>query len=514
MKAGIYCRVSSPDQAIEGTSLDSQKEACIKRANEFGYEVSPDKIFSEVWSGLDRERPDFKQVREWIRNKSVDCVIFNSFDRLSRDPIPLVLLAEDAEKSGVVLRSITEPFENTDTGRLVLYILGFAAKAEAEKIKERTSRGRRVRIASGKLANGKASYCFGYDYIPGRENGQGIRQVNPKQASVVRDIFNWFTSELLALDKVIYRLRDLGIASPTGNPMWARASVYKMLTNSAYCGAQVKTTPPIIDQATFDNAQARLKRNRELALRNAKREYLLRGYLFCQYCGRRYQGAVKSYQTKQGIKEYEYYRCSSSFKINANPCPGHSWKAEYLESIVWQEVEAALQNPSVIMAGIEALTEEANKADSHLEALATIDDRLKDLDRQQQRLLELALKEFPESMVEAENAKTNLERKGLKERKAEVRARIEQSRQAEVGIESIEQALTTIRANLNNLSFESKRLALEALNIRIILGKNNIAIEGFLPIRYNKTPSRPSEHNTPQNIAQMLPFRIPIKVGV
>ena len=501
MECGIYCRVSSPDQAIEGTSLDSQKEACIKRANELGYEVSPDKIFSEVWSGLDRERPDFKQVREWIRNKSVDCVIFNSFDRLSRDPTPLVLLAEDAEKSGVVLLSITESFENTDTGRLVLYILGFAAKAEAEKIKERTSRGRRVRIASGKLANGKANYCFGYDYIPGRGEGEGVRRENPKQAAVVRDIFNWFTEEHLPLDGVIYRLRDLGIPSPTGNRIWARASVYKMLTNSAYCGAQVKTTPAIIDQATFDKAQARLKRNRELALRNVKRNYLLRGYAYCQYCGRRYQGAVKSYQTKQGIKEYEYYRCSSSFKINANPCPNHSWKAQELERIIWQEVETALQNPNMIMAGIEALTEEANKADSHLEALATIDDRLKDLDKQQQRLLELALKEFPEAMVEAENAKINLERKGLKQRRAEVRARIEQAKQAEVGLENIEQALITIRGNLSNLSFESKRLALEALSIRVNLGKDTIAIEGAIPIRYNKTPSNRNGERMPSTSA-------------
>ena len=512
MKAAIYCRVSTEDQEREGTSLQSQLDACKKLAREKGYEVPENLVFIETYSGLSLQRPELTKLRGIAKNDSIAGIIAYTPDRLARVGEDILLLAKEFKLEGVKLSFVNQQFEDSLMGKMVAFMLGFMAEFEVSQIKERTIRGRKARIASGKLANGKASYCFGYDYIPGKGEGKGIRQINEETAKVVRDIFNWFTEEHLPLDGVIYRLRDLGIASSTGKPIWARASVYKMLTNSAYCGAQVKTTPPIIDQATFDKAQARLKRNRELALRNVKRNYLLRGYAYCQYCGRRYQGAVKSYQTKQGIKEYEYYRCSSSFKINANPCPGHSWKAEYLDHIVWQEVETALQNPDVIMAGIEALRQEANRADSHLEALTTIDDRLKDLDKQQQRLLELALKEFPESMVEAENAKINLERKGLEERKAEVRTRIEQARQAEIGLESIEQALVTMRGNLSNLSFESKRLALEALNIRIILGEN-IAIEGFLPIRYNETPSRPSEYNTPHNITQTFPFCIPIGVG-
>jgi len=497
MKAAIYTRVSTELQEREGTSLDTQLEHGLAKANAVGYEVPGEFIFRESYSGLSLERPKLDQLRELVRGKEVDAVICYSLDRLSRDPVHLVILQQDLEKVGVELVLIAETHDSSDLGKLITYIKGYGAKLEAEKIKDRTRQGRKARIRSGKLANGKASHLFGYNYIPGRGEGEGVRQVNKEQEQVVRDIFDWFTSEHLPLDRVIYRLRDLSIPSPTGNRVWARASVYKMLTNSAYCGAQGKATPAIIDQVTFDKVQARLKRNRELALRNVKRNYLLRGYAYCQYCSRRYQGAVKSYQTKQGIKEYEYYRCSSSFKINANPCPNHSFKAEWLEHVVWQEVEAALQNPDVVLAGIEALRKEANRADSHLEALTTIDDRLKDLDKQQQRLLELALKEFPEVMVEAENAKINLERKGLKQHRAEVVQMFEQAKQAEIGLESIEQALITIRGNLGNLSFENKRLALEALNIRVLLGKDSISIEGAIPIRYKETPSNRNGERMP-----------------
>ena len=50
MIAGIYCRVSTEDQAQEGTSLDTQLEACLLKAREAGYEVSDELIFRESFS--------------------------------------------------------------------------------------------------------------------------------------------------------------------------------------------------------------------------------------------------------------------------------------------------------------------------------------------------------------------------------------------------------------------------------------------------------------------------------
>jgi len=404
----------------------------------------------------------------------------------------------------VELLCVAEPIEHGPIGELLSYVRGWASRREADKIKERTSRGRKARIASGKLANGKASYLFGYDYIPGRGEGKGIRRVNDEQAQIVKDIFNWFTEECLPLDGVIYRLRDLCIPSPTGNSTWARATVYKMFTNSAYRGLMGEATPAIIDPETFIKAGIRLKRNRELALRNVKREYLLRGYLFCRHCGRRYQGAVKRYQTREGMKEYQYYRCSSSFKINPSPCPNHSWKAEYLENLIWREVEAALSNSNVILAGIEALRAEANKADSQLEELAMIEARLIELDKEQQQLLQWALKGFPEETIIKENDRVNRDREGLKQREVEVKARIESARQAQVDADSISEAVKLVKANLVGLSLETKRLALEALSIRVNLGSEGITIEGAVPIRYNETPSKRNGERMPSISAFQL----------
>ncbi len=170
MKAGIYNRVSTENQELEGTSLQSQLDACLKLAEEKGYEVEERYILQEVWSGLTLERPDLTKLRGWLHSGEIQAVIIYDSDRFSRDGYDFVTLIRDCQRANAELLCVSEPIEHGAIGELLSYVRGWASKREADKIKERTSRGRKARIASGKLANGKASYLFGYTYIPG--NGE------------------------------------------------------------------------------------------------------------------------------------------------------------------------------------------------------------------------------------------------------------------------------------------------------------------------------------------------------
>ncbi|MFC1979713.1 recombinase family protein [Chloroflexota bacterium] len=55
MKAATYCRVSTDNQETEGTSLQTQQEACLTYCRDKGYDVSW--RFSEAYSWLSLERP-------------------------------------------------------------------------------------------------------------------------------------------------------------------------------------------------------------------------------------------------------------------------------------------------------------------------------------------------------------------------------------------------------------------------------------------------------------------------
>ena len=160
----------------------------------------------------------------------------------------------------------------------------------------------------------------------------------------------------------------------------------------------------------------------------------------------------------------------------------------------------------MILAGIDALRAEASKADSQLEELTMIEARLIELDKQQQQLLQWALKGFPEETIVKENNRINRDREGRKQREVEVKARIESAKQAQVDADSISEAVELVKANLGDLSLEAKRLALEALSIRVTLGSKSMTIEGALPVslRSKETPSNRKGERIPSIMACQL----------
>ena len=94
-----------------------------------------------------------------------------------------------------------------------------------------------------------------------------------------------------------------------------------------------------------------------------------------------------------------------------------------------------------------------------------MENRLVELDKQQGQLLQWALKSFPEETIIQENKRLN------RERKVTIETRIESVRQPQINADSVIQTLKVVRANLDNLSFESKRMALDALDIKVIVGE-------------------------------------------
>ena len=144
MKAAIYCRVSTDNQEREGTSLQTQLEACLKHCESKGYSIGYQAC--ETFSGLTLERPMLLEVQEYIKSGEADVLVVYCLDRWTRDPVHGVILGDVLEKYAVELQSVTETVESNEVGRLITYIRGFASKLESEKIRERTMRGKAARL--------------------------------------------------------------------------------------------------------------------------------------------------------------------------------------------------------------------------------------------------------------------------------------------------------------------------------------------------------------------------------
>jgi site-specific DNA recombinase len=494
MKAAIYCRVSTEDQGREGTSLDSQLEACKDKAQDLGYEIDDKYSVRETYSGLSLDRPRLTQLRQWVKDKQVDAVIAYTLDRLSRDPVHFIILQEEMERNGVALILVTEDLDSSDLGLLIAHIRGYAAKLEAEKIKERTMRGKHERIKNGKLPTGRG-ILYGYDY----DKELGINIANDR-LDTVRMIGQWLIQECISLNEVCRRLMNRNIPAPKGGRRWSRSSVGRIMRNSAYAGksyaCKTKTEgkrrlvcpetgriliPGAVDRAAFSSEeweliQKQLDRNRDLSPRNQKLTYLLSGRLFCTLCGNKYYGVP--------LHGKPYYRCSGRARLLAEErCTAKTINGRWLDEAVWSEVLRALEDPRTVLAGLEQLRSDKTQEGSFQEQLHRLAQRLKTLEKEQTQLLRWATKGFPEDLVVKENEKLNRDRVGLQRELAETQRKLEEARKRDIDIEKLAEFCRVISQNLSNLGHAEKRLALEALKVKVIVdGRNPMRLQGTLPI--------------------------------
>ncbi len=132
-----YARVSTADQSPE-LQLDAlSNHGC-------------EKIFEEMASGAQRDRPQLKAAIEYARNG--DTIVVWKLDRLARSLKQLIETIEHMEDRQVGFRSLTENIDTTTSGgRLIFHIFGALAEFERSIIRERTTAGLAAARARGRV---------------------------------------------------------------------------------------------------------------------------------------------------------------------------------------------------------------------------------------------------------------------------------------------------------------------------------------------------------------------------
>ena len=149
MKCIIYTRVSS-DEQVQGTSLDSQEEACRKYSASKGLEVL--EVFREEGvSAKSTERPMFLRAIEYCRKNKNRIVAFvvAKVDRFARNTEDHFMVRKVLLDYGVTLHSVSEPIGNNPTEKLLETVLAGAADFDNAIRKQRCSDGMRAKINQG-----------------------------------------------------------------------------------------------------------------------------------------------------------------------------------------------------------------------------------------------------------------------------------------------------------------------------------------------------------------------------
>lgn len=502
--AAVYCRVSTAKQEDEGTSLASQEAACLAYAAERGYRVVS--VFREAHSGADLfQRTQLSELRATVRRGDADVILAYALDRLSRNQAHLGLILSEAEHAGAAVEFVTERLEDTPEGRLLQSVRGFVAEVERLKIGERTMRGKRARVASGKLHN-HASELYGYR----RDKEEGVRQVVDQEAATVRRIFHAVADDGQPVRDLVRHLNAEGVPPPSEGKRvykdgrvtrWNPSVIYRILAEPAYKGETVVwrlhrsgkaatcqprdqsewitlpdgTTPAIVTLEAWQAAQMRVKTGTATTTRNERRPYLLRGVIYCAVCGKRMYA-----ERERGMP---IYRCSSR-DTPAGACGGKRVPGELVEEWVWGEVTAILRNPAIIAAEVERQrlagpdpTIQTDR-DAAARMLAKIE---KQRDRLVRRYADAEDDGFPWELIEREVTRLEGERRTLVATIAEQDARLQHQTAATVQLDALHDYCATVAVNLDGADFAVKRNAVEALVERITANGREWEMIGSIP---------------------------------
>jgi len=259
IKAALYTRVSTEDQAKEGFSLDAQLEKlkayCIARDWNIYNEYIDD-----GYSGRNTKRPAYKRLITDI--DYWDTLLVIKMDRIHRNSKNFMLMMEDLKKKNKEFVSMTESLDtSTAMGRFVMDIIQRIAQLESEQIGERVYDGmhQKAKTNGGNLG---FNIPYGYDYT------DGSLHINPNESKNVKKIFDMYSSGY-SMGQIAddFNLNDI----PTKqNRKWGSQTISKILKNPLYCGTfhwdtikHKNVYPSIIDSDYYNKIQNMIKMKRK-----------------------------------------------------------------------------------------------------------------------------------------------------------------------------------------------------------------------------------------------------------
>ncbi len=307
--AVIWARVSTHDQAE--TSLPSQIDRCNEKLQEAGYTVLY--TLQIDWTSMDLfSCPQFQELRRLINNHEIQALAVFDRDRLQAKGLQrLVFLSECKDAKVELIICQGPPIIDEPEGQLVELALAIGKERQILRARQGSRDGLHDRATKRRLP---ITYHKIYGYKWDRENNRLLRDEN----APTTDLIFKMLLDGISYDPIIKELKQRGILSPAGHPEWNKATLSAIVHNPVYAGRYYALKKQAVEPRkrrgdTYGNSSCRklpldeahylpeievvepyitweqrqqildqLAKHQKLAQRNAQRDYLLRGMIFCE----------------------------------------------------------------------------------------------------------------------------------------------------------------------------------------------------------------------------------------
>lgn len=342
LKVAAYTRVSHTSLLQSLSNQVSHYSQLIQANPEWDYVG----VYSDsAISGRSQAyRRDFQQLLEDCRKGKIDLILTKSISRFGRNTVELLETVRELKRLGISVRFEKEKIDTlTAEGELLLTLLASMAQEESQSISQN------IRWRVKKRFEEEKPYIpqdiFGY-----RWNGDEY-VIEPHEASIVRQVFEWYM-EGLSASKIAKRLDDRGERTRLGNRFTKRV-IYNMFDQEAYCGRLIlqKTfrdqfgSRSILNDGQMakyivENAHEAIvtpeyfqlvnqEKKRRARRRVSKHDALakLQGKVYCEHCG---LDMVLTLETKFNQEKRVRYYCRTRDAKGVETCLGRTVTEEQL----------------------------------------------------------------------------------------------------------------------------------------------------------------------------------------
>ena len=358
----IYTRVSTVAQADHGTSLESQRDLGLKKAEELGCQH---KIWNEGGRSSHHEdiaqRPELNALYFAIKNGEVKHLWIYDQSRLSRNDQVASIFRYECNKQQVTLYTKDGMFDlSSPTDSFLKKLLDAVAEFDNATRTERTRLGKLNRVRNGMWHGGPAP--FGYKL----DNRKLV--VVEDEAKWVRRIFKEVIDGNSAI-RIKKILDSNAVITRRAKNGWSIGSINALLKNTHYSGFYVYTDskseqsiqvqcPSIVDAAIWSQAQYKrsptvLRKTQKNA--TEKNFYLLRDLMYCAHCGRPISGRILANRA-----EFSYYCPSRERTWVTNGGSDTAWKRGFgcglaralnipqTDALIWDLVKSLHASSSIL----------------------------------------------------------------------------------------------------------------------------------------------------------------------
>ena len=413
------------------------------------------------------------------------------------------------------IRSLTESLDRTtSSGKLMTGLLSVFAGFERDVIRERSLAGTNRVAQDGAWLGGVVPYGYRKTGEKGKArliiSEEVIAGLDLSEAEIIRIIYRMAAIEKKSCFNIAEYLNRMGVPCSYVQDgrmvcrgkrkcrtagLWRPGRVRNMLVSATYLGQHqygkrskdphrqliTRTVLAIVSEDTWQKAQKTLAANRLFGKRNSGRQYLLRGLSKCGLCGLTYIGIANR---RPSGKEEFYYRCNGKhgargiYGANGQRCPSKDVNGDFLERVVWDDIETFLHNPGAVVEQLqERLAAERNNSKRSQERLGRLENLLSAKTTERDRMLALFRKgRITEADLDRQMDQTDREEAGLRANIEDVSARLRGVADGAGQLQSAQTFLERLRGRLDEgASWEVKRQLIEALvgSIRIDTGEEN-----------------------------------------